>query len=237
MGAFDKYEFKPTGLGEQVSQMLTDAILDGTIREGDKLIETKLQQEFGISRSPIREALRELEKKGLVVIVQRKGAFVKEVTHTDIEEIFPTRSVLEGLAARLAYENMTEDGLCEMGKIYSRMEKAFANKNPKEYWKHHQQFHEIFIDACGNDTLIKIIRNLRMHTIWYRFSYRYYQEDFERSLRDHKTIFELLSRKDTDKIELEQFVRKHIQNALNKFIEYLGNENVRKTSRADESVN
>jgi len=236
MGAFDNYEFKPTGLGEQVSRLLTDAILDGVIKEGDKLIETKLQQQFGISRSPIREALRELEKKGLVVIVPRKGVFVKEVTRRDIEEIFPVRAALEGLAASCAHDLMNEADIVEMEKTYNKMEKAFQAKNTKDYWKHHHHFHEIFINACGNDTLIKILHNLRMHTIWYRFSYKYYQDDFEKSLIDHKNIFNLLSREDSNRRQIESMVRNHIEDAFDRFLEYLEAEKKNKRENMGKIV-
>jgi DNA-binding GntR family transcriptional regulator len=237
MGAFDNYKFKPTGLGEQVSRLLTDAILDGTIKEGDKLIETKLQMQFGVSRSPIREALHELEMKGLIVIFPRKGAFVKEITRKDIEEIFPVRAALEGLAGRLAHQSMKEEDFAEMAKTYKIMEQSFKNNNAKDYWKHHHLFHEIFINSCGNNTLIGILKNLRMNTIWYRFSYKYYQEDFEKSLLAHKRIFDLLSNKDSDRGEIEDFVRKHIEDALDKFVEYLDDENTRIKVRASKIVN
>ena len=92
-------DFKPQVLGEQVSQILIDAILQGSLKQGDQLIEADLQQHFNVSRSPLREAFRDLEKKGLVEIIPRRGAFVRTVTTKDIEENFPVRATLEGLAA------------------------------------------------------------------------------------------------------------------------------------------
>ncbi|MFH1090070.1 MAG: GntR family transcriptional regulator, partial [Pseudomonadota bacterium] len=75
-----KYTFKPSVIGEQISRVLTEAILEGILKGGDQLVELELQKHFGISRSPLREAFRDLEKKGLVVIVPRKGTFVKQIT-------------------------------------------------------------------------------------------------------------------------------------------------------------
>jgi DNA-binding GntR family transcriptional regulator len=92
-------KFKPLLLAQQVSQVLTDAILDGRLASGEQLVETKLQAEFGISRTPLREAFRELEKRGLVEIFPRRGAFVRQLSRQDIDDNFPVRAALEGLAA------------------------------------------------------------------------------------------------------------------------------------------
>ena len=97
-------DLKSSVLGEQVSQILMETILEGVLKGGDKLVEAELQKKFGISRSPLREAFRDLEKKGLVVIIPRKGSFVRRITQKDIEENFPVRSVLEGLAAKEAFQ-------------------------------------------------------------------------------------------------------------------------------------
>ena len=88
-GKIKDLEFKPHVLGEQVSQILTEAILEGLLKGGDQLVEAELQKQFGVSRSPLREAFRDLEKKGLVVIVPRKGTYVKQISRKDIEENFP----------------------------------------------------------------------------------------------------------------------------------------------------
>jgi len=108
------HDFQPAVLGEKVSQILTDAILEGILKQGDQLVEAELQKQFGISRSPLREAFRDLEKRGLVVIVPRKGTFVKAITEKDIRENFPVRATLEGLAARQAFSNMTAKELKEL---------------------------------------------------------------------------------------------------------------------------
>jgi DNA-binding GntR family transcriptional regulator len=213
--------FKPAVLGDQVSQVLTEAILDGTLEGGDQLVEAELQKVFGVSKSPIREALRDLERKGLVVIKPRKGAFVKTVTRKDVEEMFPVRAALEGLAAREAHSRMNGDVLTKMEEKVQKMGKAVEKKDVKAYWEHHYSLHEIFIDASANEMLIKMLRTLRMHTVWYRFSYQYYQEDLRKSLAIHKRILNLFRRKDSDIQELEHLVRNHCEAALGRFLDYL----------------
>jgi DNA-binding GntR family transcriptional regulator len=213
-------EFKPTGLVEKLADTLTDAILEGIFKEGDQLTEIDLQKQFSVSRTPIRESFRVLEKKGLVEVVPRKGTFVKRFSRRDIEEHFPVRSVLEGLAAKQAYPNMSADTLKMMERVLARMKTAAENEDAKNYWKQHVLFHEIFIDACGNQLLISLLKTLRMQIMWYRLSYQYYQEDFKKSLRTHEAILGLFKGKDTDPDRLEADVRHHIDEAVDKFTGY-----------------
>ena len=129
-GKIKKHSFRPIVIGEQISRVLTDAIMEGTLKGGDQLVETELQEFFGVSRSPLREAFRDLEKRGLVVIVPRKGTFVKQISREDIEEIFPVRTALEGLAAKIAFNRMTASDLEEMGNTLEDMKKAVKKTTP-----------------------------------------------------------------------------------------------------------
>ncbi len=214
-------EFKPHVLGEQVSHILTEAILEGVLRGGDQLVETELQKQFGVSRSPLREAFRDLEKKGLVVIIPRKGTYVKQVSRKDIQENFPVRAALEGLAAREAHPNMNTQTIEALSQALDKMEAAVGRNDTKAYWRNHLEFHDIFIRASHNEVLISILRTLRMHSLWYRFSYQYYQEDLQRSLAVHRQIFELFRHKESDSNKIGELVQDHIQTAFETFLEYL----------------
>jgi DNA-binding GntR family transcriptional regulator len=217
----NKIEFKRSGLVENLAEALTDAILEGVFKEGDQLTEMELQKRFNISRTPIRESFRVLEKKGLVEIVPRKGTFVKRISRKDIEEHFPVRSVLEGIAARQAFAGMSTEALKAMERAFARMKSAAENNDPKKYWKQHVLFHESFIEACGNQLLINLLKTLRTQIMWSRFSYQYYQEDFTKSLKTHERILEMFKNKETDPEALEAAVRTHIAEAVNRFISYL----------------
>ncbi len=179
IGKIKDLNFSPHVLGEQASNILTEAILVGVLKGGDQLIEAELQKQFGISRSPLREAFRDLEKKGLVAIIPRKGTFVKRITRKDMEENFPVRAVLEGLAAGEAHQKMSPEVLSKMEQILEKMSLAVKNNDTKNYWRNHFEFHDTFIKASGYDILIDILKTLRMHSLWYRFSYQYYQEDLQ----------------------------------------------------------
>ena len=220
-GKIKSMDFKPRVLGEQVSQILIDAILEGTLKQGDQLIEADLQKHFKVSRSPLREAFRDLEKKGLVKIVPRKGAFVRRVTTKDIKENFPVRATLEGLAAREAYSRMTAQDSKQLKKAFAGMQQAVARKHYAGYRKHHQVFHDTFIKASSNDLLIELLETLRMHRLWYFLSFQYHKEDFKKSLAVHKKILALFENQKTDVNELEILVRTHIDDALGFFLDYI----------------
>lgn len=212
---------KPVGLGLQVAEALTFSILEGYFRGGDQLVEMELQNQFGVSRSPLREAFRELEKKGLVDIVPRKGTFVKKITKRDIEENFPIRAALEGLAAELAIAHISDETLALMNEALTQMEKAVKEGDTQSYYTYHLQFHEIFIESSENSRLIAQLKNLRMQNIWHRYSYQYYQEDLEKSLCDHQAICKGFVHFRHSPERLRTLVEDHINIALDKFLTYL----------------
>lgn len=220
-------DFKPTVLVEKLSETLTEAIVEGVFKGGDKLIEADLQAQFGISRSPIRETFRVLEKKGLVEIIPRRGTFVKSISKRDIEEHFPVRSVLEGLAAKEAFDRISAREIEEMSSCLNKMKKAVTKNEALDYFKAHFRFHEIFIQASGNQLLIDMLQNLRMHMLWYRFSYRYYKEDFSASYRVHEKMLALYKDRHTDPEALGHLAKEHIEVAVEKFVSYLEDKNNR----------
>lgn len=214
-------KFKNDVLAVQISEILTEAILDGVLKCGDRLGELELQKQFGISRSPLREAFRDLEKKGLVVIIPRRGAFVREISRRDIEENFPVRASLEGLAASLTFKQMKPETLRTLKGSLDKMQKAVRKQDLKSYFLHHRRFHESFIEGSENSLLIDLLTNLRMHSLWYRFSYKYYQEDLPKSLAVHQKIYRLFANPRTESKELEETVKAHIEAGMERFMAYL----------------
>ena len=212
---------KPVGLGTQVAESLTQAILEGLFKGGDQLVEQELQSQFGVSRSPLREAFRELEKKGLVDILPRRGTFVKRISRKDIEDHFPVRAALEGLAAQLAAENMTRDTLTQMKSELEKMQKAAEERATVTYYRHHLLFHELFINCSNNDLLIETLKTLRTQNLWHCFSYKYYQEQLENSLFVHFEIYEHFKASSKNTAALRLLVEQHINVALERFLAYL----------------
>ncbi|WP_051564379.1 GntR family transcriptional regulator [Desulfovermiculus halophilus] len=214
-------QFENAALGEKITDILTEAILEGKFKGGQQLIEQDLQKIFGVSRSPLREAFRVLEKRGLVHIIPRKGTFVKTITLKDIEDNFPVRARLEGLAAREAHARMNGKTMDDLQFELENMKFAAEHIEPKSFWRHHSVFHNVFIEASENQVLIDILYNLRMHSLWYQFSYQYYQEDLERAYRIHENIFQKLTDPHSARQEIEDIVRDHIEVAFSKFLRYL----------------
>lgn len=212
---------KPMGLGAQVAEALATEIVEGGYKGGEQLVEQELQLRFGVSRSPLREAFRELEKKGLVSIVPRKGTFVRRVTRKDIEEHFPVRAALEGLAARLACGMITSDQLQQMELELNGMERAVKTEDTGAFYAHHIGFHEIFIAATNNELLIETLHVLRMQSLWHRFSFQYYQEGLQRSYQVHREILNGFKDPNTDPDTLRHLVENHIDVALDTFLVYL----------------
>jgi len=212
---------KPTGLGVQIAEMLKQAILEGDFKGGDQLGEHDLQVRFGVSRSPLREAFRELEKLGLVEIIPRKGSFVRRISRKDIEENFPVRAALEGLAAELAAKNMTKNTLGRLEDILEEMKKATRDEDIRRYYTYHLQFHEIFIERAENELLINTLGRFRMQSLWHRFSYQYYQEDLEKSFQVHQDIWDSFKDPKMSPEKIRILVEHHINEALNSFLVYL----------------
>jgi DNA-binding GntR family transcriptional regulator len=206
-------------LVQQIAEFLTNAIIDYRLKNGQRLVENELQREFKVSRAPIREAFRILEKNGLVVIFPRKGTFVREISRKDIEELFPIRAWLERLAAQIATSHLEPQDIEAMKLALLGMTEAAKKKDFKSYFKHHLKFHETFINASKNDTLIGMLENVRRQALWFRFSYLWHEENFEYAGRAHGEILDLFIRKNADSAGI--LVEQHILIAMKEFLRFL----------------
>ena len=210
----------PVSLVEQITEYLANEITEGKIKNGQQLVENELQRKFGISRGPIREAFRILEENGFLISVPRKGTFVREISRKDIEDNFSVRSHLESFAASLAVSFMSDGDVKGMELALSGMTESARNNDFKSHLKHHGDFHTIFINASKNDTLIKILENLRRQATWFRFSYVHLvQEPFEYALSVHREILDLFIKKDAHRVG--SLVKEHILVAQQGFIRLL----------------
>jgi DNA-binding GntR family transcriptional regulator len=206
-------------LVEQISEALANAIIDGHLKPGEPLIEQVLQKQFGVSRTPIRETFRILEEKGLIVVVPRKGAYVKEITKRDIEETFPVRAILEGYAAAISIDEINESQLDEMARCIEVMEKSASANNFVIFRKSHYEFHRVFIKASRNELLINLLENLLRKALWFRFSFLYFHENYQFSIEKHKEILRLF--RGRDPVKVESAVKGHIEMGKESFLKYL----------------
>jgi DNA-binding GntR family transcriptional regulator len=209
--SFDNHEALP----DKVYSSLEEAILEGKIKPGDRLIEDELSKGYGVSRGPIREALRLLEKDGLVKRVPRKGAVVEWISKDDISEMFEVRSVLEGLAARIFCSRATEEELSRLEKIYKEMEVEVEKKNTLKYRKLNREFHNLFIRGSRNKKIVEIADKFEKQIRWFQKMALSSTGRPEISLREHKIILDVLLRRQPEDAERE--VRKHLEHASTMF--------------------
>lgn len=199
-------------LTDQAYEYLSNSIIEGKIKPGEKLIENDLCHQFGISRSPIRECFRILESEGLIIIHPRKGTFVRELISKDVEDVFPVRASLESLAARLAVPNIGEKEVGIFNDLIVKMEDALRNKDIQSFLHLNFDFHSLFIKASNNQVLEKTLKNLG-RGLWQRIAFLYYQSssglNFSNNM--HKEIVKAFQKKDV--VSVQRLVEEHIEHA------------------------
>lgn len=185
-------------LRSEVYRILRQEIIDGTLEPGTRLLENDLVQRLNVSRTPIREALNQLSKEGLVEIIPRKGTYVRRWTLEEALEILLLREVLEGLAARLATEHLSDQDLERLEDHLESFRRGEIN-----YPESDRRFHQDIVTACGMKRLQELIRNLQdsMQMIKaLRASFESPQR-IEQSLAEHRRIIEALRSGDPDQVE------------------------------------
>src|SRR5512144_1029938 len=131
-------------LREKILETIRDAIMAGVLRPGEKVAEPELAERFGISRTPIREAFRQLESEGYLTVIPRKGAVVVSFSQRDVEEFYAIKSILEGYAARNACEKLSDRELDKLQAINDRLHTLAAEGDVKHFFKVHNSFHDLF---------------------------------------------------------------------------------------------
>jgi DNA-binding GntR family transcriptional regulator len=147
-------------LRERILETIRDAIMSGALKPGEKVAEPELAERFGISRTPIREAFRQLESEGYLTVIPRKGAVVAAFSERDVEEFYAIKSILEGYAARRACDNLTAKELDKLAAINNKLQQLCNAGDIKNFFKVHQDFHDLFIKAANNEKLYEMINGL-----------------------------------------------------------------------------
>ena len=204
-------------LEEKVFATLEEEILTGKLAPGEQLREQALAKRLDASRTPIRGALHRLAEEGLVELLANKGATVVGISREDIEDIYAIRIRLEGLAARLAAERLSESDFMNLKSIVEVSEFFIASGDGKKCGDIDSEFHKIIFNASGRRHLTKILTDLHKNTKAYR---RLSLEDGERAAKsvcEHREIYNALARRNGD--EAERLTVLHIEAALNHFRE------------------
>jgi len=203
-------------LPEKISASLEQAILQGKVRPGDRLIENDLSRSFGISRGPIREAFRLMEKEGLIKMIPRKGAIVRPLSREDLSEVYEVISVLEGLAGRLFCERGTREDLARLKKIYKGMETQVKRNSLSKYEKLNREFHDVFINGSGNKRIRQICSTFQKQIRWFQKITLSFAGRQEISLKEHKRMLDAFSKRDSERAEHE--AREHVKRASKMYL-------------------
>ena len=210
-------EFLP--LRDVVFNTLRQAILRGELKPGERLMEIQLANKLGVSRTPIREAIRKLELEGLVLMIPRKGAEVAEITEKNMLDVLEVRRALEELAVKLACERITEEEIQELKDAADAFQKILSEKDITKIAEADEAFHDVIFKSTGNDRLIQLLNSLREQMYRYRLEYLKREEYHPQLLEEHQQIIDRITRKDQS--EAAELIDRHIGNQVDVMLEMI----------------
>lgn len=204
---------------ELVYSALREAILTGDIQPGSPLVISALAERFGISETPLREALRQLAAEGLVTIVPHVGARVSLPSPVELGDMLAVQLTLELMAIRLCAEKYPNVLLDELGEFMSSLDACISSGDVAGYGRLNRAFHLKMYDACGNGYLVKLISETWDKTDWARMVFRLTTSRMESSQEEHRALIEALRVRNAD--EAASILKRHKETSLNAFLEYL----------------
>ncbi len=201
MGSMEEYMMDNLNallpLRDVVFKTLRRAILTGELKPGERLMEIHLADKLGVSRTPIREAIRKLELEGLVVMVPRRGAQVAHITSKGMSEVLEVRLALEELAVRLACDRITDEELERLLIACDAFEKAVETEDIAKITNADVAFHDIIEEASHNARLSQIISNLAEQMYRYRVEYIKDNSGWNTLIKEHRMITDAIVKRDT----------------------------------------
>lgn len=209
-------------LRDVVFNTLRRAILKGELKPGERLMEITLADQLGVSRTPIREAIRKLELEGLVVMAPRKGAKVASITERDLNDVLEVRKGMEVLAVSLACERITREEMERLEEIESRFQNLIEEGNLTELAEVDVEFHDTIYNATNNKRLVQLLNNLREQMYRYRMEYLKDIAVRRTLAEEHRSICAALRERDEKKAL--DCIKVHIDNQQKAIIRSLNQE-------------
>ena len=191
-------------LREVVFNTLRQAILKGELKPGERLMEIALAEKLGVSRTPIREAMRKLELEGLVVMIPRRGAQVANITEKDLNDVLEVRITLENMAIEKACANMTDADIRKLEQAAEVFQTSTAEGDLVKMAEADVNFHEVIYEAADNKRLMQVLNNLREQI------YRYRVESRNRLVKEHEKITRAIKERDVKAAQELSF--EHLEN-------------------------
>ncbi len=201
-------EFLP--LRDVVFNTLRQAILTGELKPGERLMEIHLANKLGVSRTPIREAIRKLELEGLVTMIPRRGAEVAQITEKSMNDVLEVRRAMDVLCVELACERISEEELAQLKLACEHFEQTVKTKDVKKIAQADVALHDIILQATGNRRLIQLVNNLSEQMYRYRYEYIKDFSQHETLVEEHRIIYESMVKK--DKETASEAAKVHIDN-------------------------
>ncbi|OGP53531.1 MAG: hypothetical protein A2Y65_11965 [Deltaproteobacteria bacterium RBG_13_52_11] len=206
----------------RVHDYLREQLLRGEFPPHQRLIETKIAQEIGVSRTPVREALHSLELEGLIKSIPRVGYAVKPISEEELEEICEIRAANECLAARWAVKRITPKELQALEKNLSVSEAEVRRGSPRSFVERDAEFHEILARASGSDRLLELCQMLRRHMLRYRIESIFREGSALQAIEGHQRIVDCLKKKDEEGVD--RAIRNHLETSKRDIQRYVFGE-------------
>ena len=206
-------------LRDVVFNALRRAILRGELKPGERLMEIQLANKLGVSRTPIREAIRKLELDGLVLMVPRKGAEVAEITEKNLRDVLEVRCALEELAVQLACDRIDPERMQQLLDAAAHFRDILGTADITELGEADEAFHDVIFQATDNRRLIQLLNNLREQMYRYRIEYLKKKECYPQLLEEHAAIIQAI--REHDKAKATEITVQHINNQVDTVVDTL----------------
>ena len=200
----------PAGLPlrEAVYEAMRGAILQGDVRPGERLTEMRISQALGVSRTPVREAIRRLTKEGLIIAPPHRGAEVAGINPKHLQDVLEVRRALEELASETVCARIRDDGIRQLRQIHTRLREAMKSGDMDSITAQDEAFHAALYRFTENDELIRLLDNMRRQVFRFRFEYIKDRCEWDAIVREHGQIIDALAARDADKAR--EAMRAHI---------------------------
>lgn len=199
-------------LRDVVFNTLREAILRGDLVPGERLMELQLASKLGVSRTPIREAIRMLEQEGLAITIPRKGAIVAGMTEKDMQDVLEIREALEELSVQVACDKITDEQIAMLRETMENFKESLESGDIKRMAEADVEFHNVIYQATDNPKLINMLSNLQEQMYRYRVEYLKNPDNHDQLLQEHEAIYKGILEKDKDGVT--QMIRRHISNQV-----------------------
>jgi DNA-binding GntR family transcriptional regulator len=200
-------------LAQKAAKRIREMIRKGALKKGDRILEAPMCQAMGVSRTPLREALRILSSEGLIELIPNRGAYVAQPSIKDIGEMFYVMSILEGTCARVCVEKMDDEGLRRLDDLYRKLEQHCQAEDREKYMAVNHSFHSLVQELAGNSVLSEVIDALRQKILLYRYRQIYQPNRLKESMQEHRLLQRAFRERNPE--AAERFMQEHLTRQFN----------------------